>query len=129
MTLSALLPSRPDLVRFTLVLLVIFLIFWVALTGRNAAADPPLWTDVDEADIALRGERRIVPDSYRTLSLNVDALPLFWLRPYGIQRGGQERRGRNLLTVARWQYGPAWFCGIAGYGAELAANTRKSRAT
>ncbi|NLF64966.1 MAG: DUF11 domain-containing protein [Chloroflexi bacterium] len=71
---SAAQSPRPGL-RFTLVLLSIFFsIFWVALTGRNAAADPPLWTDVDEADVALRGERRIVPDSYRTLSLNVDAL-------------------------------------------------------
>src|SRR5690606_15866199 len=71
---SAAQSPRPGL-RFTLVLLSIFFsIFWFALTGRNAAADPPLWTDVDEADIALRGERRIVPDSYRTLSLNVDAL-------------------------------------------------------
>ncbi len=66
--------SRPG-PRFALVFFtLVFSILWLALSGRSAAADPLLWTDVDEANIVLRGERRIVPDRYRTLTLNVDAL-------------------------------------------------------
>jgi uncharacterized repeat protein (TIGR01451 family) len=61
---------RPGLILFSLLLFIL----WMALSRRSAAADPLLWVDVNEAGIMLRGERRIVPDRYRTLALNADAL-------------------------------------------------------
>ncbi|MCA9869157.1 MAG: hypothetical protein KC487_02040, partial [Anaerolineae bacterium] len=44
----------------------------------SAASQPPpssdVWYDVDESDLPVAGERWIVPQSYRTVGLNVDAL-------------------------------------------------------
>jgi uncharacterized repeat protein (TIGR01451 family) len=65
---------RPGLRPGFILLSLLLSILWIALSGRSAAADPPLWVDVNEAGIMLRGERRIVPDRYRTLALNADAL-------------------------------------------------------
>lgn len=69
---------------FRLALLLVsfvLLLYWVSTTARHAAASPPpaqapatLWTDVSPDAITLQGERRIVPQRYRTLALNAAAL-------------------------------------------------------
>jgi uncharacterized repeat protein (TIGR01451 family) len=66
------------LITLTLALAVLFIL--AAVTGPAAANDEgqtssnAVWLDVQEADIVLQGERLIVPDSYRPLRLNPDAL-------------------------------------------------------
>ena len=64
----------PGLRRALLLLGALLFAVWIGLSVRNAAADAQLWTDVAEADIVLQGERRIIPDRYRTLALNDAAL-------------------------------------------------------
>ena len=49
-------------------------VLWIGFSVRNAFANPQLWLDVNEADIVLQGERRIIPDRYRTLALNTESV-------------------------------------------------------
>jgi hypothetical protein len=57
-------------------LLVILVAGMVPYSSLAAHQPPPsdVWYDVDEADLPVAGERWIVPQSYRTVGLDVDAL-------------------------------------------------------
>lgn len=65
-------------IRFVLFLLgLLFVSLWISAPSQNAAATPDLaqlnqtlWRDVNQADIVLQGERRVIPDRYRTLALD-----------------------------------------------------------
>jgi uncharacterized repeat protein (TIGR01451 family) len=68
--------------RAAILLVSMLLLFhWISAAERDAAASPAvslplsaLWTDVASTDISLQGERRIVPNEYRTLALNGELL-------------------------------------------------------
>ena len=71
--------SRPVSLLKQLVIpgLVICLVFVVALASAQSTHPAPgadLWVDTDEATLPTGGERLIVPQVYRTLTLNPDAL-------------------------------------------------------
>ncbi|MBE0573269.1 MAG: hypothetical protein IH618_17135, partial [Ignavibacteriaceae bacterium] len=51
-----------------LLILVIFLL----IAGNLINAQSNLWIDIPESQIAVKGERYIIPDLYRTIKLNVD---------------------------------------------------------
>ncbi len=48
-----------------------------AASWAMSVAPPPedIWYDVDEGDLPVAGERWIVPQSYRTVGLDVDRAP------------------------------------------------------
>lgn len=57
--------------------LLILVCLGISMTGRDAAATPAttqlnqnLWSDISQADIVLQGERRVVPERYRTVALD-----------------------------------------------------------
>ena len=58
--------------------LIAALVAGILPASSSAASQPPssgdVWYDVDESDLPAGGERWIVPQSYRTVGLNVDAL-------------------------------------------------------
>ncbi len=68
--------------RRWLVLLIGFCLLWLLTSTSGvvyAAADQPIpgnpvWSDVGEANITTQGKREIVPNHYRALRLDVDAL-------------------------------------------------------
>ena len=75
-------PSAKRITRLGLLLFSLLIVsVWISAPERPAAAYPTsdslnshLWTDISQADIALQGERRIVPARYRTLALDADTL-------------------------------------------------------
>jgi len=72
----------------------------MTISRRGAAADPQLWTDVNDADIVLQGERRIVPDRYRTLALNADALQAtLAMAPMEFSEGATTETAEILLPL------------------------------
>lgn len=64
--------------RFGLLMAILILVcLGISASGRDAAATPAtsqlnqnLWADINQADIALQGERRIIPERYRTVALD-----------------------------------------------------------
>ncbi|MCL4867929.1 MAG: DUF11 domain-containing protein [Anaerolineae bacterium] len=83
MSRSTLTPARwQGYLRYGLVLLSLLLVsVWASAPERQAAANPAapqvspyLWTDVNQAEIILQGERRVIPNRYRTIAINADVL-------------------------------------------------------
>ncbi|MBP8058402.1 MAG: DUF11 domain-containing protein [Chloroflexi bacterium] len=73
---------KKQYMRFIWLLFCLFLvIFGVSVPEPSAAATSDLsqlsqhlWSDVNQTDIVLQGERRIIPDHYRTLALDESTL-------------------------------------------------------
>lgn len=71
--------SRPvsllrQLVILCLVICVVFIVASASAQSTHPAPGADLWVDTDEATLPAGGERLIVPQVYRTLTLNPDAL-------------------------------------------------------
>ncbi|TAG04108.1 MAG: hypothetical protein EAZ43_05185 [Betaproteobacteria bacterium] len=47
---------------------------WASAMSVGHAASPALWTDIDESQVAVRGERMIVAAKARIMTLNFDAM-------------------------------------------------------
>lgn len=75
-------PNVKKMTRLGLFLFSLLIVsVWISAPERPAAAYPTadslnshLWSDINQAEIALQGERRIVPTRYRTLSLDAATL-------------------------------------------------------
>ncbi len=75
-------PGPKRYARFALLLLSLLIVsLWISAPARNAAAFPTsdslnqnLWSDISQASIDLQGERRVIPDRYRTLALDETTL-------------------------------------------------------
>ena len=77
---------------------ILFILFIFLLSILKINAQPDLWTDVSESEIALAGTRDIVPDLYRTIKLNVDALKPF-LDSAPIEFTPEAKEGKSIITL------------------------------
>ena len=75
------------------------LILFISISSfTNNNAQPDLWTDISESEIALAGTRDIVPDVYRTVKLNLDFLrPLLDSAP--IEFTPEAKEGKSIITL------------------------------
>jgi hypothetical protein len=64
---------------------------------RGSSKRPLLWRDIKESEIAQRGERQIVPDRYRTLTLNVDMMRA--VLASAPEEFSDAARGRELIVT------------------------------
>src|SRR3954470_18821721 len=48
--------------------------FFIVTVPFTVFAESPLWQDVKESSIVARGQREVVPKTYRTVRLNPDAM-------------------------------------------------------
>ena len=60
-----------------LAVLVVGALPWASWAAPAAPSSGDVWYDVDESDLPVAGERWIVPQSYRTVGLDVAATEFF----------------------------------------------------
>jgi hypothetical protein len=73
-TKSLQLSARLSLMGMLVVLMALVVLVTrgtVTAVSPQAVSDDGFWHEVDEANIVLQGERWLVPQQYRTLSLNL----------------------------------------------------------
>ena len=74
------------------------LIFFICISGIVSAQ--AIWTDVAEPQIVQKGERRIVPQVYRTVHLDVQQLtPLLHAAPERFTPDAAKQQDLPVLTI------------------------------
>ncbi|MFZ2420357.1 MAG: hypothetical protein WA029_04365, partial [Anaerolineae bacterium] len=88
--------STPRRLIFLLVSGLVLSLIFAAAAGAQSGAD--LWVDANEADLPAGGERLIVPQRYRTLTLDSDGL-LTLLQSAPAEGSEAAGQGSVILTL------------------------------